>query len=187
MRVFNEERFKQIVGNDEASVEAIATGAWSTAKEDPSFRSGVRRYGAAKLMLVMMIYELQRRLDKDAALANVAILGVDPGSMMTGLPRNAPWHIRVLFFQIVFPIMLWLMPNGPVRSTDRSGSDVLEAAFGSGLGGQDGPPKALYFDGREPRETSAECKDLQKRKLVWDMSVRRTHIVDGETVLGDWK
>lgn len=38
------------------STEPIAKGTWSTTKEDPSFRGGYRRYGAAKLCQVMMVF-----------------------------------------------------------------------------------------------------------------------------------
>ncbi|EFY87048.1 short-chain dehydrogenase, putative [Metarhizium acridum CQMa 102] len=182
-----EDKYKQLMGTDEASVEAVAKGAWASAKEDPSFRSGLRRYGASKLCLLMMMYELQRRLDKDANLKNISVLGVDPGTMMTSLPRLAPWAIRVLIFGVIYPVIAFLFPNGPVRTPQRSGADVLEAAFGSGLGAGDGLPKALYFNGREPMETSPEARDSQKRELVWKETVKYTRLVEGETILGDWQ
>lgn len=180
-----DEKYKTTV-HDQAGLEAIAKGTWSSAEEDPSWRSGFRRYGAAKLFEVMMIHELQRRLDRDPALSNISILGVDPGTMMTGITRHAPWVIRVLLFQIIYPIIAWLMPNGPVRATRKSASDVLRAAFDSdAVLGQF--PKDLYFDGTEPMETSAESKDAQKRDLVWKASVRYADLKQGETVLVSWQ
>ena len=44
-------------------------------------------------------------MDKDPILKNVSILGVDPGTMSTGLQRKAPWFIRILLFQIIYPIV----------------------------------------------------------------------------------
>ncbi|KAH8760594.1 putative short-chain dehydrogenase [Diaporthe sp. PMI_573] len=54
------------------NTEPIARGTWSTTKEDPSFRGGFRRYGAAKLCQVMMMPELQRRIDLDPVLSNIS-------------------------------------------------------------------------------------------------------------------
>ncbi|ROV92427.1 hypothetical protein VPNG_09606 [Cytospora leucostoma] len=179
------EKHKTVI-HDEADLEAIAKGTWSSAKEDPSWHSGARRYGAAKLFLVMLIHELQRRLDRDPALSNISVLGVDPGAMSTGMPRLASWFIRVLLFQIIFPIVAYLAPNGPIRTTQKSASHVLQAAFDSGpaLGEF---PKDRYLDGTEPRETSAESRDPQKRDLVWKTSVHLAQLKEGETALVNWQ
>src|SRR5207248_604197 len=80
---------------DKDNFEAIAKGKWSSAIEDTTWRSGFRRYGAAKLCLTMMMHELQHRMNTDPQLKNVCILGVDPGAMSTGLQRHASWFIRV--------------------------------------------------------------------------------------------
>lgn len=63
-----DEKYKTLI-YDQARFEAIAKGIWSSAGEDPSWRSGFRRYGAAKLFLIMMMHELQRRVDRDLDLA----------------------------------------------------------------------------------------------------------------------
>jgi len=183
-KAFEEEKYKTFV-HDEADFEAIAKGTFSPAAEDSSFRSGFRRYGAAKLFLIMMMYSLQRRMNQDAELKNICVLGVDPGSMITGLQRNAPWIIRVLIFKIINPIILYLSPNGNnVRSTQRSASDVLEAAFGSGSGEL---PKSLYFDARQPLETSVESKDDQKQNLVWTETAKIAQLREGDTLLSEWQ
>lgn len=176
------------MGDDEAGVEAVAKGSWSSAKEDPSFRGGFRRYGASKLCLIMMMYALQRRMDKDVTLNKVSILAVDPGTMITGLQRLGPWVIRVLIFGIIYPIIVRLFPNGPVRTPQRSASDILDAAFASGLAGADGDssPKGLYFDGGKPLETSTEAKDTHKQELVWKETIKYTHMNEGETILSNW-
>ncbi|KIW14108.1 hypothetical protein PV08_06889 [Exophiala spinifera] len=181
-KAFEEERYKIFV-RDEADFEAIAKGAWSSAEEDSSWRSGFRRYGAAKLFLVMMMHELQRRLDQDPELKNICVLGVDPGGMITGFQRHAPWVIRVLVFKIIYPIIVYLYPNGRmVRPPPRSAADVLEAAFGSSSAGL---PKDLYFDGTERMETSAESKDARKRDFVWRETAKYAHLKEGDMILGD--
>ncbi|RYP18843.1 hypothetical protein DL765_003723 [Monosporascus sp. GIB2] len=168
-QAFADEKYKSIM-HDQASFEAIVKGTWSSAQEDPSWRSGFRRYGASKLLSVMMIHELQRRLDRDPVLNKVCILGVDPGTMMTGLQRRASWIIRVLVFGIIYPIVAMLMPNGLVRSTQKSASQLLHAAFDSSppLGEF---PKGLYYFDTELFETSEESRDPQKRDADFHLHV----------------
>ncbi|KAI1877523.1 hypothetical protein JX265_003531 [Neoarthrinium moseri] len=186
-KAFIEDKYKTII-HHETGVQEIAQGNWSwgSAQEDQSFQGGTRRYGAAKLFLIMFQHELQRRLDRDPALTRICILGVDPGTMITGLPRHAPWFIRVLIFQIVFPIIAALMPNGPVRSTRKSASHVVSAALDSTpeLGEY---PKDRYLNDLEPFETSAESRDLKKAELVWKESVRLAQLKREETSLVDWQ
>ncbi|KAI1660721.1 putative short-chain dehydrogenase [Daldinia decipiens] len=184
---FADEKHKTFV-KDQAGFEAIAKGTWSSAQEDPSWRGGYRRYGASKLFLIMMIHELQRRMSLDPVLRNVCILGVDPGTMTTGLQRHASWMIRVLIFQIIYPIIVFLMPNGPVRSTQKSGSRVLHAAFESSpeLGES---PKGLYFLDEVLFETSAESRDVHKRNIVWKETVKYKlkHLYGGHPSRGHLK
>lgn len=183
-KAFIEDQYK-IVLPDEAAVGDIARGKWCSAQEDPSFRPAFRRYGAAKLCLVMLVPELQRRLDRDAALGRVCVLGVDPGRMSTGLARRAPWAIRVLVMRVLFPLLARLMPRGNVRRPATSAAHVLAAAVGSGPGLGESP-KARYFNGREPWEMSAEARDAVKRDWVWKESVRDARLAEGETVLADY-
>lgn len=159
---------------------------FSPAKEDPSWRSGFRRYGAAKLFSIMTMYELQRRMNKDPDLRKICILGVDPGTMSTGIQRHAPWFIRVLLFQIIYPIILAFNPNGPIRSTEKSASDVVHAAFDSSAESGESP-KGLYYFNSKPLETSTESKDPEKQSLVWKETVQLAQLKKGETVLEDWQ
>ncbi|KAI8948540.1 putative short-chain dehydrogenase [Xylaria longipes] len=182
---FNDPKYKSFV-TDAASFNAIAKGEWSPASEDASFRGGFRRYGAAKLFLIMMQHELQVRLNADPALNKICILGLDPGTMISGLQRLAPWFIRVLLFKVIYPLVLYMNPdNGPVRPTSRSASDVLELAFS--IGEEGGLPKDKYFDGRTPLETSKESRDPAKRELVWAETVKLAGLEEGETVLHKWQ
>ncbi|OTB05568.1 hypothetical protein M426DRAFT_72848 [Hypoxylon sp. CI-4A] len=155
---------------DAASFEAIARGTWSPAREDGSFRSGFRRYGAAKLFLIMMQHELQARLDASdtsadsAALSRICVVGVDPGAMITGMPRLAGWFIRVLIFQVIYPVVQYFNPDGGVRPTSKASAEVLEAAFGI-----------------------PESRDAEKRRLVWRETARFAGLEEGESVLVDWR
>ncbi|KAI0100929.1 putative short-chain dehydrogenase [Nemania sp. FL0031] len=186
---FDDPKYKTFV-SDAASFDAIAKGEWSPASEDASFRGafrgGFRRYGAAKLFLIMMQHELQVRLDADPALNKICILGLDPGTMIGGLTRLAPWFIRVLLFKVIYPLVLYMNPdNGPVRPTSRSASDALELAFS--IGEEGALPKDKYFDGRTPLETSKEARDPAKRELVWTETVKLTDLQEGKTVLTKWQ
>ncbi|GAW13253.1 hypothetical protein ANO14919_026330 [Xylariales sp. No.14919] len=183
-KAFEDPKYKTFI-SDAASFEAIAKGTWSPATEDSTFRGGFRRYGAAKLFLIMLQHELQARLDADPTLSKISILGVDPGTMISGLQRLAPWFIRVLIFKVIYPLVLYMNPNGPVRPTSRSAGDVLEAAFTVGEEGWS--PKDKYFDGREPLETSEESRDPAKRELVWEETVKLAGLEEGDTALANWQ
>lgn len=143
----------------------------------------------------MMQHELQARLDASAAAPGVdagtarriCVLGVDPGTLSTGMQRLAPWFIRVLLFKVIYPLILFFNPDTNVlRTPARSAGDVLEAAFGAvGEGGE--PPRDLYFDGRVLVETGEESRDAGKRALVWAETAKLAGLKDGETVLENWR
>ncbi|GAW21416.1 hypothetical protein ANO14919_109350 [Xylariales sp. No.14919] len=179
---FSEDKYKTYV-RDPADFEAIAKGTFSSAKESPGFVGGFRRYGASKLFLITMMHELQARLSRsdDAGLRNIGVLGVDPGTMITGMQRLSPWIIRVFLFKIIYPTILYFFPNRTaVRSTSRSAADTLEAAFGVKHGEL---PRDLYLDGTTPCETSVESQDVQKREMVWKETAVMVNMKEGETVL----
>ncbi|KAJ9372290.1 hypothetical protein DTO282E5_3132 [Paecilomyces variotii] len=174
------------------STDPIAKGTWSTFKEDPSWMSGMRRYGASKLCAIMMIGELQRRLSIDPVLSNVSILGVDPGTVPTNIARRSPFVIRVLMFKVIFPLIAalqaWRNPTGnnDIRTAHKSAGDVLAAALDSSpvLGER---PQGLYLDGSERAEISPEAKDEKKRSMLWRDSVRYTGLKREETMLVNWE
>ncbi|KUI60677.1 Short-chain dehydrogenase TIC 32, chloroplastic [Cytospora mali] len=89
----------QTISHD--STEPIAKGTWSTSNDDPLLRGGYRRYGAAKLCQVMMVPELQHRIDTDPVLKNISVLAIDPGSTPTHLVRRGDWKVRSLWTYIM--------------------------------------------------------------------------------------
>lgn len=131
----------------------------------------------------MMQHELQARLLRSGANSRICVLGVDPGAMPSGIVRRGPLYIRVLLYQIIFPIMLFFNAGGEmVRTPARSAGDVLEAASGAvGEGGE--LPRDLYFDGRKLCETSEESRDAGKRAVVWRETVKLAGWKEGDTVL----
>lgn len=182
-----EERHQTVLPT-QSTVQDIARGRWNASQQstEPAFRPGFRRYGAAKLFLVMMVHELQRRLDRanPPTKTNVCVVGVDPGRMSTGLARQAPWFIRVLIMRVLFPLLALLWPRGNVRRPATSAAHVLEAALG---GGGKRPGGGWYFNGLAPWETSAEARNPVKRDWVWKESVRCARLEEGETALVDWR
>jgi hypothetical protein len=52
-RPFADDKWKTILDD---STDPVAKGTWSSHKEDPSWMGGIRRYSAAKLCSVMMMY-----------------------------------------------------------------------------------------------------------------------------------
>ncbi|KAI1416650.1 putative short-chain dehydrogenase [Hypoxylon sp. FL1857] len=169
--------------------EPIAKGTWSSTKEDPSFRGGYRRYGAAKLCQVMMIPELQRRIDADPVLNGISVLGIDPGSTPTYLVRRGDWRI-VGLWTLVMPwlvvILTWLWPNGANRTVTKSSADIITAAFDSNptLGER---PKGLYLNGEERMEMAAEARDPRKRAILWKDTLKYTQLGEKDTILANWE
>lgn len=51
---YKAEKWQAIISSD--NVDPIAFGTWSTRTDDPSMMSGLRRYGAAKMCSLMMMY-----------------------------------------------------------------------------------------------------------------------------------
>ncbi|KAH9902104.1 NAD(P)-binding protein [Xylariomycetidae sp. FL2044] len=179
---FDDPKWKTIFTD---STEPIIRGAWSSQKDDPSWCSGARRYAASKLCLVMMIGELQGRLDQDPSLGSIRVIGVDPGWMATGIARQHPQYFFVkTFMPWVTALLSWLNPGGMFRTPGRSAGDVVGAMFGKTPGTELG---GSYFKGSMPAEVSAEAKDKKKRMMVWKDSVAYAGLGEGDTMLINWR
>ncbi|OKL57485.1 hypothetical protein UA08_07053 [Talaromyces atroroseus] len=166
---------------------SLAKGTWSSAREYSSSKSGFRRYGAGKLCEIMMIYEFQRRLDRDPVLANISVLGIDPGGMPSGLTRRGSKGLVVaatVVLPVIAPLLQWRNPNGGVRTTSKSAGDVLRTCFDSKSLGE--TPKALYLNGTEVTQPSLEARDTAKQGMLWRDSITYANLQQGETLLRDW-
>ncbi|TLD16941.1 uncharacterized protein PgNI_00597 [Pyricularia grisea] len=179
------EQWRQLHPN----TEAVAKGYFSKPESLPAGGHGFRRYGASKLCQIMMIYELQARLDADPALSNIAVMGIDPGAMPTTLTRRASAFLLFLG-KVVFPIIIfvsgWFSENPDFRSSKKSAKDVVAAALS-----EEEPygrsPKAVYYNGNEISASSAESRDERKGLELWRSSVEYTGLTEGETCLRNWK
>ncbi|KAI0201047.1 hypothetical protein F4808DRAFT_426402 [Astrocystis sublimbata] len=170
---------------DDVTIDAIAGGTWApNATSTPYLGSG-RRYGASKMCAVMMIGELQRRLDADPTLSRISIVGIDPGTMFTGLIREGSLFTRLF----IFPLIIWPLShflalfyrNPVIRTPARSAGDVLRAALEV-----DPKLKGAYLDGTELSAVAREAADAEKRKNVWEHSVKYTQLTSQDTVLRSW-
>ena len=132
--------------------------------------------------------ELQRRLDKDPALSNISVLGVDPGGMPTTLARRWSWlgyfSITYMLPPIVW-ILGWFNPGADLRTTWQSASDVLRGVLDTETLGEH--PKRLYLNGRVEKALGVEALDAKKQAVLWRDSVGYAKLQAGETVLVDWK
>ncbi|KAI1736454.1 NAD(P)-binding protein [Xylaria scruposa] len=180
---YDDERWKTILGD---SIDTISKGTWSARGEGTAAHAGLRRYGASKLCLAMMIGELQQRLDQDPLLNCITILGIDPGWMATQISRRHPmaWAVSIIM-PWVAGLLSWLQPSGMYRTPSRSAKDVVAAAFDIGwISGTDA--KGTYFKGAVRTDVSAEARDIEKRKMVWKGSVKYAALQHDDTVLQHW-
>ncbi|USW53358.1 Putative NAD(P)-binding domain superfamily [Septoria linicola] len=149
--------------------------------------AGVRRYGMSKMLLIMFMYELQRRLDSNPQLWNVSLLALDPGTMGgTGLVRSGSLPVRLLMKYMVPPIT-WIaqifQPNGLLRTPYKSGSGLLHATLDEASIGKH--PKALYLDGTALAQPCAEAQDQSKQRRLWDCSLRLARVRKEDALLND--
>ncbi|KAI3390275.1 hypothetical protein diail_10670 [Diaporthe ilicicola] len=186
---FNDNRYKTMIVED---LEPLAKGTWSANEDDATnWAAAYRRYGASKMCGVAMIHELQRRLVLDPVLNRISVLAVDPGAMATGIVRHSNWFVRIIVFRFFAGIFggLWvrMFPNGTWRTPKKSAHDVLAAALDCGPPPLTEHPRGLYLNGSEIGESSPEAKDPRKGQIIWQGSLRFTHLRGDETILQNWE
>jgi len=204
--LFNEEGYKdKMLFHD---TDGLAFGTWSSSKGNPKASAGLRRYCAGKLCEVMMMYvspfsfnakcyiytetdgknryELQKRLDADPALSKICVVGLDPGGMATSLYRRGGTllSLATTVFRPVVSVVSALSSNSSVRTPAKSAGHALRAAFDTETLGAN--PRAVYLNGTQTWESSAEAKDPAKGEMLWRDSVRYTKLEGGDTVLAAW-
>ncbi|TGJ81186.1 hypothetical protein E0Z10_g7583 [Xylaria hypoxylon] len=179
---YNDENWKTFFKGD--NIESIANGTWCPNDVAKPEISGGRRYGVAKMCAIMMIAELQQRLDSDPALQGVSIVGVDPGHMSTGIMRHGNWmtrNVAPIIMSLIAQLTVVFQTNPHFRTTAKSAGDLMAAAF------EVGPRlRGKYLDGSELSRVSPEAADTKKREMVWRESVRLAHLKQQETKLVHW-
>lgn len=106
--------------------------------------------------------------------------------MATSLYRRggALLTVAAAVFRPVVSVVSSLSSSSSVRTPSRSASHVLRAALDTETLGTH--PRALYLNGTQPWESSAEAKDAAKGQMLWKDSVRYTKLEAGQTVLAAW-
>lgn len=129
--------------------------------------------------------ELQDRINQDPKLAGISVLGLDPGAMPTDICRRDNFFVRVVVMKIIMPILnpifVYFWPNGFLRTTAKSATDALYAAFDTETLGE--RPKGIYLNGTSPWPPSKEARDKNKRRALWNDSVAYSGIVEGDTTI----
>lgn len=71
-----------------------------------------------------------------------------------------------------------------MRTTSKSASDVLRAAFDTQTLGE--RPKEMYLNGSAPFQTSVEARDPEKQAMLWRDSIKYAGLRAEETALVNW-
>ena len=82
---------------------------------------------------------------------------------------------------VLAPILVYLQPNGSLRTPTKSAADLLRASFDEEALGKH--PKALYLNGFEVGTVTPEAKGEKKQRDLWEVSVRIAGIKEGDTML----
>lgn len=105
--------------------------------------------------------------------------------------QSDSWFLRFVMFKLMLPVLavlwLWFWPNGAFRTLQKSSRDVISAALECGPPPLSERPKGLFLNGSERGVYNDEAKEPVKGDVVWRGSVRYARLVEGETVLENWK
>jgi len=89
------------------------------------------------------------------------------------------------FQYLAVPISLF-WPNHFIDTASRTGDDLVRVCFD--LEKFEEFPKALYVDGLElSARMNEEAEDEAKQKKLWQGSLKYSGMVEGDTMLTDWK
>tara|TARA_R110002060_G_scaffold53400_11_gene64033 strand:+ start:593 stop:919 length:327 start_codon:yes stop_codon:yes gene_type:complete len=104
----------------------------------------------------------------------------------TKITRNGMLLVKIVskIAYLFQDIIVWLSPNGALRSPKKSGGDLLRASFDVEELGEH--PKAVYLNGSELKHSGKEANDEKKQQKLWVESLRLAGIQEGDTVLKGW-
>jgi hypothetical protein len=110
--------------------------------------------------------------------SHIAALSLDPGAMGgPALIKKGSWMSRFMWAHAVpvfQNIALWMRPNGVLRTNFKSATDLLRACFDAQvLGGS-------YLNGSELSTSSAESRDLEKQRRLWEDSIHLLKLTLGD-------
>jgi hypothetical protein len=99
-----------------------------------------------------------------------------------------PLFYRYILYPIaVFSVHFW--PNGLLRTTVKSGGDVLWAAFNEDVVGKDmkkgegEEEQAIYLNGRGIGIAGERARDKKEQERVWEQSLQMLGLCEEDLVL----
>ncbi|KAH6673857.1 short-chain dehydrogenase/reductase-like protein sdr [Halenospora varia] len=145
---------------------------------------GFYRYGLSKLVVVMCMYELNRRLalQEGNTLKSITALAFDPGAipasrcMATDVP--AIWHYGVNWIAAPLQPLLKLF-NGEVNSPEGAARDLVEVAVGKKFKAERG----YFFSGLKEGDDVARILGEGRGQEVWEKSLEWVGVGREDTAL----
>lgn len=85
---------------------------------------------------------------------------------------------------VATPCMLWLAPNGALRTTGKAARDILKVCFEIDKTEVEKWPGGTYLNGDERRLSSVESRDEVKQIELWEGSLKLVGLLERDTALG---
>ena len=125
---------------------------------------GFKAYAASKVAVVLFTRELAERLKG----MDITVNALHPGHVATGIWNIWPgtWYQALLFK--IFKLLMTPREEAAGNCIYLASSDEAEGITGK------------YFDGRNMREPSSQCKDVQVQKALWELSEQLTGLMERE-------
>ncbi|KAF4464936.1 dehydrogenase reductase [Fusarium albosuccineum] len=124
---------------------------------------GFQRYGTTKLANVMLMHDLNEKLQKDPKLSNITATAMDPG----GLVDSRANYKQKPGPRAIFTVVNWLIPvlkhlTTDVRRSADAGKDLVEVSVGPSFKDVRG-----YHIGIRRGDPTPSSQDVDKRKTLW--------------------
>jgi NAD(P)-dependent dehydrogenase (short-subunit alcohol dehydrogenase family) len=127
---------------------------WDDFKGEKSYIAW-ERYGQSKLANVLMVKELQRRLDEEGV--DIVVNAVHPGTVRTDLGRHS------LAWTVVCALFGWAF----LKDVEQGASTTIYAAVHPDTAHS----KAQYFADNAIGYPNAASQNMESAKRLWDVSV----------------
>ncbi|KAH7408824.1 short chain dehydrogenase/reductase SDR [Phaeosphaeria sp. MPI-PUGE-AT-0046c] len=142
---------------------------------------GFQRYGVSKLVIIMVMYELSRKLQQGKDTKSVRAITVDPLGLLdsrTFLRSHVPRHIQIfaMVATYILPLLRLFMPS--LSSVHQAAKPVVDLAVADEYAGQEG-----YFEGNAKIESSPESQNIEVQKKLWEETVNWCGLEAQDTVI----
>jgi len=150
-------------------------------KKGEEIGRGFKRYGLSKLVVVMCMFELNRRLAQDSNLKHLSAVAQDPGGIPESRTWSAPglpwvWRWAMAIMSPLLPVVSYVVPK--LRSVDDAAKDLVEISVGEGFVREKG-----YFEMMRKGGNSTESEDQGMQRRLWEKSLEWAGVGMESTVL----